>query len=232
MAGRLRAALFDAAGTLIAPAEPVGETYARAAAAHGAPIPAWRLDDAFRRVLRRAPPLAFPGEAPDRVAALERGGRRERVRETLRAADQTARVADFEALFDGLFAHFARPEAWRARPGAGEALAALGARGLRLAVVSNFDHRLEPILAGLGLAGFFEAVVRPAHAGAAKPDAQIFACALARLGVAPAEAVYVGDDAEQDVAGARAAVLAAIDVAELATLAELPARIDALEPDA
>jgi putative hydrolase of the HAD superfamily len=232
VAGRLRAALFDAAGTLIGPAEPVGESYARAAAAHGAAIPAWRLDDAFRRVLRRAPPMAFPGEPPARVAALERGWWRERVRETLRAADQTARVADFDGFFDSLFAHFARPQAWRARPGAGEALVALRGRGLRLAVVSNFDHRLEPILAGLGLAGFFEAVVRPAHAGAAKPAAAIFTFALARLGVAPGEAVYVGDDAEQDVAAARAAGLAAIDVAELATLAELPAWIAALEPDA
>jgi putative hydrolase of the HAD superfamily len=96
-------------------------------------------------------------------------------------------------------------------------------------VVSNFDHRLEPLLAGLGLRALLDVVVRPADAGAAKPDPRIFAHALARLGVPAAAAVYVGDDAEHDVAGARGAGLAAIHVAELATLAELPARIARLE---
>jgi putative hydrolase of the HAD superfamily len=226
---RLRAALFDAAGTLIHVAEPVGATYAREAAARGAAIPAWRLDEAFERVLRRAEPMCFPDAPAEAVPGLERDWWRARVRETLRAADQAARVADFEGLFDALFAHYARADAWRAATGAAEALAALRAHGLRLGVVSNFDHRLEPILAGLGLRPFFDAVVRPSEAGAAKPDPRIFACALARLGAAPEAAVYVGDDAELDVVAARAAGLAAIDVAGLATLTDLPARIARLE---
>jgi putative hydrolase of the HAD superfamily len=226
---RLRAVLFDAAGTLIRVAEPVGELYAREAAVRGAHIPAWRVDDAFERVLRRAAPMCFPGLPPDQQCARERDWWRARVRETLLAADQSARVEDLDGLFEALWARYGEPAAWRAAPGAEEALAALRARGLALGVVSNFDHRLEPILAGLGLRGHLDLVVRPADAGAAKPDPRIFAFALARLGVPAAAAVYVGDDAEHDVAGARNAGLAAIHVAELATLAELPARIARLE---
>ncbi|MBS1106479.1 MAG: HAD-hyrolase-like, partial [Deltaproteobacteria bacterium] len=63
----------------------------------------------------------------------------------------------------------------------------------------------------------------------AKPDPRFFRSACARLGVAPAHAVVVGDHPEQDLAAARRAGLRAIDVASLASLGALPERIDALE---
>jgi putative hydrolase of the HAD superfamily len=221
----LAAVLFDAAGTLIATAEPVGQSYARLARRHGVELPAWRLEDAFRRVLGRAPPMVFPGAPPRAVAGLEREWWRRVVRATFRASDGTARFADFEAFFAELFEHFARPASWRARPGSAEALCALRARGLATGVVSNFDHRLPGILAGLGLAELLDCVVLPGEVGAAKPDPAIFACALARLRVPARAAVFVGDRADQDLAGARAAGLRAIDVGGLATLLELPERL-------
>jgi putative hydrolase of the HAD superfamily len=227
---RLRAVLFDATGTLIALAEPVGETYARVARRHGVDLSAARLEDAFRRVLAAAPPLPV-GPAPG-VEARERQWWRERVRATFRAADQSRPLADPEAAFAQLWAHYADPAAWRPRPGAREALRALGARGWRRAVVSNFDHRLPALLGGLGLGDELEAVVLPGAAGAAKPDPRIFRCALARLRVGAGEAVYVGDDVAQDRGGARAAGLAAIDVSGLATLAELPQRLAAAQREA
>jgi HAD superfamily hydrolase (TIGR01549 family) len=48
-------------------------------------------------------------------------------------------------------------------------------------------------------------VVTSAEAGVAKPDARIFLEALARLRVAPERALHVGDHAESDEQGARAA---------------------------
>lgn len=56
-----------------------------------------------------------------------------------------------------------------------------------------------------GLAGRFEPVVVSAELGAAKPDAQIFAAALERAALTPDEALYIGDNPEKDVAGARQA---------------------------
>jgi putative hydrolase of the HAD superfamily len=226
---RFAAVLFDAAGTLIAPAEPVGETYARLAREHGVALSAARIDDAFRRVLASAPANVHPGEARERAAELERAWWRARVRETFLAADGTARFRDFDAYFAAVFEHFAHGAAWRALPGAGEALAALRAAGRRLAIVSNFDQRLHPILRGLGLHGHFEQIVIPADCGAAKPARAIFDTCLARLGLPASACVYVGDHARLDVEAAHAAGLAAIDVAELATLADLPARLDAME---
>jgi putative hydrolase of the HAD superfamily len=225
---RVRAVGIDAVGTLIRLREPVGDAYARLARAHGVALPAWRVEDAFHRALRAAPPMVFPGEAAARVPARERGWWSEVVRVTFRAADQTARFPDFETFFDALFAHYAEPAAWQAAPDAAVALAGLAARGRRVAVLSNFDHRLPAILAGLGLDAV-ERVLLPGELGAAKPDPRFFEAAAARLGVSAAEAVYVGDDPEHDLVAARRAGWRAVDATSLATLGALPARIDALE---
>jgi putative hydrolase of the HAD superfamily len=223
-----RAVLFDAAGTLIRLCEPVGETYRRLALSHGVVVPASRIEEAFRRVLRQAPPMVWPDQPPARVRELERSWWRAVVRSAFRAADAGARFADFDAYFSVLFEHFARPEAWEPAPGAKRALCALRAAGTRTGIVSNFDHRLPGLLEGLGLAPELEVVIRPADAHAAKPDPRIFACALRGLEVPAEQAIYVGDDAVHDVAGAQAAGLTAIDVSSLATLDELEPRIRAL----
>jgi putative hydrolase of the HAD superfamily len=192
-------------------------------------IPAWRLEDAFRRVLAGAPPMVPAGVAPEAVPARERDWWRDRVRAVFRAADQMQRFADFEACFAALFAHYAAPAAWEAAPGAHAALRALRAEGRRLAVASNFDGRLPALLAGLGLDAELEAVWLPAALGAAKPDPAFFAAVAARLALAPAALVYVGDDPVQDLDAARRAGWRAIDARALATLAALPDRIRALE---
>ena len=89
----------------------------------------------------------------------------------------------------------------------GPALARLRAAGFRLGVVSNSDGRVEQALAAAGLRDYFDVVVDSALAGVEKPDPRIFAPALAALGVAPEEALYIGDMYEVDVVGARAAGL-------------------------
>ena len=226
-----RAVLFDATGTLIELREPVGETYACTAKRHGAAISAWRLGDAFSRVWRRAPPMVYPGQGREAAAAREREAWREIVRQTFLAADSAVRPDDFDACFEELFAHFARGAAWRVRRGAREALCALRDAGFAVAVVSNFDRRLPGILADLALAPLLDLVWLPSDAGVAKPDPAIFASAVRALGVSPAQAVFVGDDALRDLAGARAAGLRAVDVASLATLAALPALLECLPPE-
>ena len=218
----IRAVLFDATGTLISLREPVGEAYSRAAREHGAIISAWRLDDAFRRVFSQAPPMVFPHAPPEERPALEREWWRQVVRSTFLAADSSRRVDDFDACFATLWARFSSPDAWQARPGARALLESLRGRGLKSAVVSNFDTRLPSILDGLGLGTLLDAVVLPAEAAAAKPDAAIFALALEKLGAEPAEAIFVGNDPARDLEGARRAGLRAVDVASLATLDALP----------
>ncbi len=60
-------------------------------------------------------------------------------------------------------------------------------------------HALETTFA---IAGTFDPLIVSAEVGMAKPDPRIYQLALERLGVEPAEAVFV-DDFEDNVAGAR-----------------------------
>ncbi|HJO23259.1 MAG: HAD-IA family hydrolase [Myxococcota bacterium] len=218
----IRAVLFDAAGTLIETREPVGGVYARHARKHGVEISARRLGEAFARVFEAAPPLVFPGLGTEERGEQERGWWRARVHETFRAADSAQRPDDFEALFEGLWRHFSDPGEWKTRRDAAETLVRLRAQEIQTGVVSNFDGRLPGILGGLGLLSLLDTVVLPADAGAAKPDPRIFAMALERLAVRPEDSIFVGNDAQRDLAGARAAGLRAVDATALATLADLP----------
>jgi HAD superfamily hydrolase (TIGR01509 family) len=94
--------------------------------------------------------------------------------------------------------------------GSAESLARLRAAGLRLGVVSNSDGRVEEALQVAGLRQYFDVVIDSALVGFEKPDPRIFQAALARLGVAPEEALYIGDLYEVDVVGARAAGMEAV----------------------
>lgn len=58
-------------------------------------------------------------------------------------------------------------------------------------------------LQAIGLAGHFRFSVAAHQVGCVKPAAAIFLAACTALGVAPEEALYVGDDPELDVAGAQ-----------------------------
>jgi len=78
------------------------------------------------------------------------------------------------------------------------------ARRYRLAVVSNFDY--TPTAVGLletaGVMDLFTTVVVSDEIGWRKPAPPIFGEALRRVGVGPAEALFVGDRADIDVIGA------------------------------
>jgi FMN phosphatase YigB (HAD superfamily) len=86
----------------------------------------------------------------------------------------------------------------------GPLLADLGRR-YRLAVVSNFDYSptAHGILQDAGVAGLFETIVVSDAVGWRKPGPRIFREALDRLGIEPAQALFVGDRPDIDVLGAR-----------------------------
>ncbi|WP_435175927.1 HAD family hydrolase [Halorussus sp. AFM4] len=58
----------------------------------------------------------------------------------------------------------------------------------------------------------FDVVVITGHLEAGKPDERAFRAVLDELGVEPGEAVYVGDDPEADVEGAKKAGMRAVQV--------------------
>ncbi len=203
----LRAVLFDAAGTLIELRESVGTSYARFAEDHGVTLPAWRLDDAFHRVIRHAPPRVYPGASAEEIVREEIAWWRAIVRSTFLAADSTVKFPDFDAFYAPLFDYFSTAQAWDVRAGVPAALGRLREHGFAIGVVSNFDHRLPKILQALELEPLLDLVVIPADCGFEKPDAGIFDFACERLGIASVHVAYVGDDREKDGAAAQHAGL-------------------------
>lgn len=180
------------------------------------------------------PPMAFPGRAGAALAEAERDWWRQLV---ARVLAKTGGVGDFEIYFDALYRHYADACAWRVYPDVPAALDSARARGLHLAVVSNFDSRLPDILRGLGIADRFQAVVYSAACGSAKPDAGIFEHALAALGAAPHAALHVGDNLLADYRGARSAGMRALllqrhgppptgDILTIRSLNELDAQLE------
>jgi putative hydrolase of the HAD superfamily len=195
----IRALFLDAAGTLIEPAEPVAEVYARHAAAKGIHLETSTIQAAFSGL--------FSGIGDPEWSAHSEGDAAERewwqqvVGATLcRAAGASLDGELVGACFEDLFAHYADPAAWHVFPEVQPVLAEARAAGLRLAVVSNFDRRLHGILAGHGL--HFDAVITSADARARKPDLAIFKAALAALDLHPGEVLHLGDSPAADIEGA------------------------------
>jgi putative hydrolase of the HAD superfamily len=199
---RINTIFFDAAGTLFTVNGSVGDIYARIARDYGKEVTVSDLERGFRRCFAAAPPMAFPGEEPVHVPALEKHWWRTLVQ---RAFAPLGPFPAFDAFFEALFAFFARAEAWRLYPETRSTLVALQDQGFRLGVISNFDSRLFNILDGFDIARFFDPVVISTRAGAAKPDREIFALALTQAGVEAQEALHVGDNYEADLVGARQA---------------------------
>jgi putative hydrolase of the HAD superfamily len=207
MTGAIQFIFFDAAGTLMDLREPVGETYARFAAEMGFARPPEEFQAAFRAAWRRVPlrdPVAGPRPDDDL------GWWRQLVAWTVEALPGGVPVSfPFEAYFQRLFLFFGCPEAWSVYPEVRGVLGGLLRRGFRLGVLSNFDSRLERILAGHGLDRWFEFAVISSQVGADKPHPEIFQHAVLRAAVPASACLHVGDQEVADRAGAEKAGLLA-----------------------
>jgi len=85
------------------------------------------------------------------------------------------------------------------------ALDALKKRGLQLGLISNIEQNMTATLDKLGLAAKLDIIVTSQDAGFTKPNPGIFQYALKKSGVKPDESVYVGDQYQVDMVGAKGA---------------------------
>ncbi|KAK3250943.1 hypothetical protein CYMTET_39703 [Cymbomonas tetramitiformis] len=194
---RKSALLVDVGGTLLETSKPVVDTYLSFAEKHGVDVTPVAVKQGFKTAFSSPWPHALRYEGDGRVF--------------WKYAVETATGSANEALFEDLYQHYADPEAWQVATGAVSALQKLRNSGVRLAVVSNFDTRLRPLLQSLNVDILFDAIVVSAEVGKEKPDREIFHIALQELQVDdPADALHVGDDRINDKFGAEAAGLDAI----------------------
>ncbi|MDA0987971.1 MAG: HAD family hydrolase [Chloroflexi bacterium] len=76
-------------------------------------------------------------------------------------------------------------------------------QGITLALLSNNDGDINKLCDDLGLYPHLDFAINSQDVGAGKPHPPIFLEALSRAQVEPEEALYVGDQYETDVEGAR-----------------------------
>jgi len=121
------------------------------------------------------------------------------------------------AVEDWMFERPLRHLAPCARPALAASLARLAAAGLRLGVFS--DYPVEQKLVALGVRDAFAVRLDATdpEVNAFKPHPRGFLVAAERLGVTPAETLYVGDRLDVDVAGAHAAGMHAAWIGREAT---------------
>ncbi|MEM7158673.1 MAG: HAD-IA family hydrolase [Myxococcota bacterium] len=212
------ALLIDAAGTLLSPSASIVETYARFARGFGGTKTPKEIGALLPGVMERARPLR--ARRPDW---------RPYWAEVVRVSTGVESPELLEALFD----YYTRADAWRVTPGAEACARAVAERGMKVAVVSNWDTRLRRTLGELRVLEWIDTAIISAELGVEKPAPGIFHRACERLDVEPACALHVGDDANDDVAGARAAGCHALhwpaQVGSFAALARrlLTPRVDA-----
>ena len=186
-----RAVLLDALGTLVELEPP----WPLLGTALGDEVAPQRVEAAVRAEMRYYRDHSHEGRDPASLAELRR-----RCAAVLSKA--LGRAVDVDTLMSSI--------RFRPYPDAMPALERLRDRGAKLVCVSNWDCSLPDVLARCGLDGALDGVVVSATAGARKPAAEIFDRALEIAGCEPEEAVHVGDTAEEDVDGARAAGIRAL----------------------
>jgi putative hydrolase of the HAD superfamily len=96
------------------------------------------------------------------------------------------------------------------RDDAPELLAELRRRGLRIGLISMCTQEVAELWQKTSLAPLVEEPVFSCEVGLAKPDPRIYELACRRLGVAAEEALFVGDGANDELAGADRAGMRAV----------------------
>ena len=214
----IAAVSLDVGGTLIEPRPSVGHVYAEMAARHGVgaadPV---ALNRRFREAWRKKGDFDYSQAA---WSALVRQAFGERAGELP------------EEFFPAVYQRFTEPDVWHVFEDVVPTLDTLATHGVKLAIVSNWDERLRPLLANLRLHSFFEVIVVSCEVKFAKPSPVIFELLERRLGLPLNRVLHVGDSAAEDVAGARGAGLharlvrrgaPAIAGEQLDSLMEIPA---------
>jgi putative hydrolase of the HAD superfamily len=195
----IEAVTFDVGGTLIQPWPSVGHVYAGVAARHGVEnLSPERINEQFRAAWRAK--TNFNHTREDWAALVEK------------AFSGLTNQQSNQTFFPELYDRFGASNAWRMFEDVLPALDALATAGIRLAVISNWDERLRPLLQQLELSDYFETIIVSCEAGFAKPSPVIFEHAVKKLGLPPGSILHVGDNLIADLQGARGAGFRAVRI--------------------
>ena len=190
----LSAVLFDLDGTLLDTVADIASALNRALLEFGCRSMA---EDDVRRMIGRGAPILIERALASQSRAVDPAVQ----------ADMVERFFHYYGALEEMNEDSAQPFA-----GAAELLQTLHREGIRIAVVTNKQHRFAAsLLKRLGLSGWIDLVVGGDTCARRKPDPQPLLFACESLNVPPGESLMIGDSVN-DVQAARAAGIPVICV--------------------
>ncbi|MCC9599390.1 HAD-IA family hydrolase [Stieleria sp. JC731] len=186
--------VFDSTGTLMRPEPDAASVYHQFGSQFGLNVGV----DVVSQRLKSAMVKHFLGENANAPTDDEVEYRRWRqiVADTLPEIPADS----FESTFRALWQTFAEPESWTLFDDVVPTLSRLKQRGYSVAVASNFDERLPPIVRALGLETYVDQILISSELGFSKPNLQFYQTAMNKLGaVHPDRVLMIGDTFVGDV---------------------------------
>ena len=206
---QIQAVTFDVGGTLIRPWPSVGHVYADVAAQHGLNnLSPETLNKNFAEAWRAKKNFQHTKEGWAEIVDRTFAG--------------LCEPPPSRTIFPAIYRRFSEATAWRIYEDALPTLQALASQDITLAVISNWDDRLRPLLRQLRIDRYFEAIIVSCEVGFAKPSPVIFEQAAKLLRLQPEQILHVGDGATEDLAGAASAGLQALLINRDQAVVEAP----------
>ncbi|MFM8702490.1 MAG: HAD-IA family hydrolase [Planctomycetia bacterium] len=196
----MKAFVFDVVGTLVEPWPRVSRAYAIAGHSHGIELAEDLIAQRFAAAWQRQEAIDAAGSP---AFATSRAREMERWRGIVE--DVFAHVPQSDAIFADLWAHFAKPEAWRPLVEGVRLIEEAKRSGAIVALASTFDERLLEIARVVEPLTLADHVFASSEIGWRKPTPQFFREVERRLGRAADELVLIGDDPALDIEAARRA---------------------------
>jgi putative hydrolase of the HAD superfamily len=191
-----RYVVFDAVGTLMVPRPAAHIVYHRVGQLHGSR----HSVDQVRRRFERLVQLASAGS--DRSDwSTSPADERERWRQIVVGVFDDVPTAG-DVIFPLLWQHFASPCNWQVNTQVAPLWQQLRDHGIRIAIASNFDERLERLCEQLWPLRSAEFVFHSARLGVRKPGTAFFSRIQQQLAVPCQALTMVGDDLHSDYVGA------------------------------
>ncbi|MGW9116596.1 HAD family hydrolase [Streptomyces sp. NPDC055663] len=192
----IKAVMLDFSGTLFR-IESAAEWLSAVVADAGLAVPEDERDACVGRLeeFGAQPGGVPPRRVPPHLEELwrERDLTAERHRAAFTAMTREAGLPAAD-LDEALYERSQMSEAWQPYADAEATLRALRGRGIPIAVVSNIGWDMRPVFRDHGLDDLVDAYFLSFKCGVKKPDPRIFQMACDKLGVAPGDALMVGDE--------------------------------------
>jgi len=194
---KTQAITFDVGGTLIEPWPSVGDIYAQVASELGFQnLSVDQINAQFNEAWRQKEEFQYSEEHWLELVS--------------KSFAHLLSESESASIFPSIYRRFEETAVWRIHDDVLPTLDELAARGFRMAVVSNWDTRLRPLLKNLKLLSYFETATISSEMGFTKPSPVLFEHTLKKLGLPPSSVVHVGDSTTEDVEGAESAGVSGI----------------------